>query len=170
MFADFADKVQALKSKVPTQLSGGYRSRVGMANGIESGSTDLICLGRSAVIEPNLPAAMILNADIRDSESIAMPHEIKGLWLARMIPVRAVGPGLPIQFFYYNMKLLGAGLPSDPNISLPFIALYGAFGAMQAKLWHLWSMLSTELIDKETMSSQAMGEIVSGKSQIVHPV
>ena len=52
-----------------------------------------------------LPAAVLLNEDIPDSEAIAMPHEVKGLWMARMVPVKAVGSGLPIQFFYYNSKL-----------------------------------------------------------------
>lgn len=86
------------------------------------GSTDLIGLGRAAVIEPSvslclccalqhqltpcqLPAAVLLNESIPDSEAIAMPHEVKGLWMARMVPVKAVGSGLPIQFFYYNSKL-----------------------------------------------------------------
>ena len=130
-FADFAEKIQGLGSSVPIQLSGGYRSRVGMADAIESGSTDLIGLSRTAVIKPCLPAAIILNEDIPDSEAIALPHQIKGLWLARMMPVRVVGSGLPIQYFYYNMRLLGAGLPSDPNISLPFIVLYSAIEAVQ---------------------------------------
>lgn len=35
-FADFSEKVQALNSKIPIQVSGGFRSRVGMADAIES--------------------------------------------------------------------------------------------------------------------------------------
>jgi len=35
-FADFSEKVQALNPKIPIQVSGGFRSRVGMADAIES--------------------------------------------------------------------------------------------------------------------------------------
>lgn len=34
-FTDFAEKVQAMKSPVPIQLSGGFRSRSGMADALE---------------------------------------------------------------------------------------------------------------------------------------
>lgn len=44
-----------------------------------------------------------------------MPHEVKGLWMARMVPVKAVGGGLPIQFFYCNSKL--SGLPALSSIA-----------------------------------------------------
>lgn len=36
-----------------------------------------------------------------------------------MIPVKVVGSGLPIQFFYFNMRRLGNGLESDPDKSIP---------------------------------------------------
>lgn len=118
-FASFAEKVRGLDSEVPIQLSGGYRSRVGMADAVESSDTDLVGLGRAAVVEPSLSATIILNSEVLDSEAFARLLEIKGLWLANIMPTRAVGQGLPIQFFYYNMKRLGAGLSSDPNVSLP---------------------------------------------------
>lgn len=171
-FTDFAEKVQALKATVPIQLSGGYRSRVGMADAVESGSTDLVGLGRAAVIEPNLPTAIILNEDIPDSEAIALPLQIKGLWLADWMPVRVVGSGLPVQFFYYNMKLLGAGLPSDPNISLPAIALYGALGALQEKLGQLWSLFSSqspaesEKAQMKAAPSQQTSEWITGTTRV----
>ncbi|QDS75427.1 hypothetical protein FKW77_003717 [Venturia effusa] len=141
-FTDFAERVQALKSKIPIQVSGGFRLRVGMADAIESGSADLIGLGRAAVLEPDLPTAVLLNEAIEDSEAIAMPHEVKGLWLARVIPAKIVGGGLPVQFFYYNMKRLGQGLASDPDISVPWIAIYGAIGSVRETLWGVWSSVA----------------------------
>lgn len=39
---------------MPIQLSGGFRTRVGMADAIQSGSTDLIGLGRASVLEPDV--------------------------------------------------------------------------------------------------------------------
>ena len=55
-FDDFAAEVQKFDSNVPIQLSGGFRSRAGMADAIDSGVCSLIGLGRAAVLEPTLPA------------------------------------------------------------------------------------------------------------------
>lgn len=120
-FTDFAEKVQALKSSVPIQLSGGFRSRTGMADAIDSNVCQLIGLGRAAVLEPSLPRATLLNPAVKDEDAYALSHIVKGQWLARLIPVKAVGSGLGIEFFYFNMRRLGAGLKSDPNISIPSI-------------------------------------------------
>jgi 2,4-dienoyl-CoA reductase-like NADH-dependent reductase (Old Yellow Enzyme family) len=58
-FTDFADKVRNLSSDVPIQLSGGFRSRVGMADSVASGTCQLIGLGRTAVLEPEIPATTL---------------------------------------------------------------------------------------------------------------
>jgi 2,4-dienoyl-CoA reductase-like NADH-dependent reductase (Old Yellow Enzyme family) len=58
-FTEFAEKVRSLKSDVPIQLSGGFRSRVGMADAIESGACQLLGLGRTAVLEPEIPASTL---------------------------------------------------------------------------------------------------------------
>lgn len=120
-FTDFAEKVQALGSDVPIQLSGGFRSRTGMADSIASGACQLIGLGRAAVLEPELPAKVLLNPEYDDDGALAKSHIVKGQWFSNMIPVKVVGSGLPIQFFYYNMRRLGNGLQSDPDASIPFI-------------------------------------------------
>ena len=41
-FDEFSTKVKAIESNVPIQLSGGFRSRLGMADAIESGTCDLL--------------------------------------------------------------------------------------------------------------------------------
>lgn len=120
-YTEFAEKVQALQTPVPIQLSGGFRSRVGMADAIASGACQLIGLGRAAVLEPELPAKVLLNGDYSDDGALAMPHIVRGQWLSNLVPVKAVGSGLGIQFFYYNMKRLGKGLKSDPDASIPYI-------------------------------------------------
>ena len=137
-FTEFAERVQGLKSEVPIQLSGGtfimfawlrwspdgsigFRSRTGMADAIDSGVCSLIGLGRSVVLQPDLPVAVLLNPSISDDEALAVPHIVKGQWFANMIPVKVVGSGLTIQFFYYNMRRLGHGLKSDMNVSIPYI-------------------------------------------------
>lgn len=92
-FTEFAEKVQDLKSPVPIQLSGGFRSRTGMADAIDSGVCQLIGLGRAAVLEPDLPKKILLNAVYDDDHAVAMSHKVRGLWLSKIIPVKIVGSG-----------------------------------------------------------------------------
>lgn len=130
-FTDFAEQVMQMPGGVPLQLSGGFRTRTGMADAIYSGSCDLIGLGRAAVLEPELPVKVLLNAAYDDESSGARPHLVKGQWFANMIPIKVVGAGLPIQFFYYNMQRLGKGLESDPDASIPEILLRGLWTAIR---------------------------------------
>lgn len=120
-FTGFAERVAQLKSNVPVQLSGGFRSRVGMADAIESNACQLIGLGRTAVLEPSLPRETLLNPEVSDDQGLALPHIVRGLWFANLIPAKVVGSGLGIEFFYWNMRRLGRGLKSDPHASVPYV-------------------------------------------------
>lgn len=121
-FTEFAERVAQIPGKCcPIQLSGGFRSRTGMADAIISGACDMIGLGRTAVLEPDIPKRLLLNKDLDDDEALARPHIVRGQWFSNMIPVKVVGSGLPIQFFYFNMRRLGNGLSSDPDKSIPGI-------------------------------------------------
>lgn len=125
-FTEFAERVRDIQGKrCPIQLSGGFRSRIGMADAIESGITDLIGLGRTAVLEPSIPRTLLLDPGVADEEALAMPHVVKGMWFAKLIPIKIVGGGLPIQFFYFNMRRLGMGLDCDPDKSIPGIIFSG---------------------------------------------
>lgn len=126
-YTEFCERIQALDPPIPVQLSGGFRSRTGMADSIDSGVCQLIGLGRSAVLEPELPRKTLLNPEIDDDSAIGMSHIVRGQWFAKMIPAKIVGGGLPIKFFYYNMKRLGRGLASDPYASLPFVFFRNLF-------------------------------------------
>lgn len=133
-FTDFAEKVQGFKSPIPIQLSGGFRSRTGMADAIESGVTDLIGLGRAAVLEPELPRKVLLNSAISDDAAIGMSHIVRGQWFSNLIPAKVIGGGLAIQFFYYNMQRLGSGLKSDPNASIPFVFFRNIYQALKGSV------------------------------------
>ncbi|KAK0516035.1 hypothetical protein JMJ35_002069 [Cladonia borealis] len=133
-FTEFAERVQGLNSTVPIQLSGGFRSRTGMADAIDSGVCSLIGLGRSVVLQPDLPAAILLNPSVPDEEAFAQSHMVKGQWFANMIPVKVVGAGLAIQFFYHNMRRMGNGLKSDPDMSIPSMVLKDIFETFRSGL------------------------------------
>lgn len=124
-FTDFAEKVMQMESKVPVQLSGGFRTRTGMADAIYSRTCDLIGLGRAAVLEPELPGKVLLNPEYNDDGALAKSHIVRGQWFSRMVPIKAVGGSLPIQFFYYNMRRLGQGLKSDPDVTVLGVVLIG---------------------------------------------
>ena len=131
-FTDFAERVQQMHSQVPIQLSGGFRTRNGMADAIDSGVCDLIGLGRAAVLEPSLPKDVLLNPEVPDDTALALPHMVRGQWMARWVPVKVVGAGLPIEFFYWNMRRLGAGLKSDPYASIPYVVFENIVGALSS--------------------------------------
>ncbi|KAK5194359.1 hypothetical protein LTR92_005601 [Exophiala xenobiotica] len=133
-FTEFAEKVQRLQSKVPIQLSGGFRSRNGMADAINSGACQLIGLGRTAVLQPTLPKDILLNTAIPDDEALAMPHEVRGMWLANMAPVKIVGASMAGQVFYYNMRRMGSGLAADPYVSVPYVIFSGIMGLVRGTL------------------------------------
>lgn len=131
-FTDFAERVQGLDCKVPIQLSGGFRTRNGMADAIDSSVCDLVGLGCAAVLEPFLPRDVLLNPDVPDDTALALPHMVRGQWLARLVSVTVVGARLPIEFFYWNMRRLGAGLKSDPYASIPLVVAENIFGALSS--------------------------------------
>lgn len=120
-FTDFAERIQALESPIPIQLSGGFRSRTGMADAVASGVCQLVGLGRAAVIEPSLPKDILLNPAMADDAAFAQPHVVRGQWLVRWIPAKVVGGSLPLRYFYWNMRRLGNGLKSDPYASIPWV-------------------------------------------------
>jgi len=133
-YTEFAERVAKVEGpKCPLQLSGGFRSRTGMADAIMSGACDLIGLGRPTILEPDIPKRL-LSTDFTDDEALARPHIVRGQWLSDMIPVKVVGSGLPIQFFYYNMKRLGSGLRADPDKSIPGLFLSAIFETCSSRL------------------------------------
>ena len=105
-----------------------------MADAIESGICSMIGLGRSAVLQPDIPGAVLLNPSVPDDAAFAQSHIVKGQWFARIMPVKVVGAGLAIQFFYHNMRRLGNGLKSDPNASIPYIVFQGILETFQSGL------------------------------------
>lgn len=92
-----------------------------MADAIDSGVCQLIGLGRTAVLDPDIPKDVLLDPSVPDEEAFARSHIVRGQWFANMVPVKVIGAGLAIQFFYWNMRRLGNGLKSSPDASIPFV-------------------------------------------------
>jgi 2,4-dienoyl-CoA reductase-like NADH-dependent reductase (Old Yellow Enzyme family) len=60
-FLEFAEKARKAV-KVPLMLTGGFRTASGMASAIRSGAVDLVGLGRSLAVEPDLPSRILIGS------------------------------------------------------------------------------------------------------------
>ena len=49
------------------------------------------------------------------------------LGFANLIPVKGVGAGISMHFFYHNMRRMGSSLKSDPNMNVPSRVLKDTF-------------------------------------------
>ena len=101
-----------------------------MADAIDSGVCELVGLGRAAVLEPALPRKVLLNPDYDDDLALGISHQIRGLWFGKMFPAKIIGGSFGIQFFYYNMRRLGHGLSSDPDVSVPWVVGIGIWESL----------------------------------------
>jgi 2,4-dienoyl-CoA reductase-like NADH-dependent reductase (Old Yellow Enzyme family) len=87
-FADFAKKAREVAGeKVHIMLSGGFRSRLGMAAAISEGSCDIIGIGRPACLEPQLPKDKMLAASIPDDDAVVQTFAIRGGNFWRRLPL-----------------------------------------------------------------------------------
>lgn len=86
-------------------VTGGFRSRIGMAQAIESKATDLVGLGRPTAVKPDLPK-VLLDPKIRDEDARAPRYEIKGraIWKL-LLPLQIIGPGLGTLWCVYQLQL-----------------------------------------------------------------
>nr|WP_063779408.1 NADH:flavin oxidoreductase/NADH oxidase family protein [Kibdelosporangium sp. MJ126-NF4]CEL22945.1 2,4-dienoyl-CoA reductase [NADPH] [Kibdelosporangium sp. MJ126-NF4]CTQ90084.1 2,4-dienoyl-CoA reductase [NADPH] (EC 1.3.1.34) [Kibdelosporangium sp. MJ126-NF4] len=57
-FLEFAEKARAV-ARMPLMLTGGFRTLGGMNDALRGGAVDVIGLGRSMVVEPDLPGELL---------------------------------------------------------------------------------------------------------------
>ncbi|KAH7470445.1 hypothetical protein IWW34DRAFT_806164 [Fusarium oxysporum f. sp. albedinis] len=86
-------------------VTGGFRSRNGIAGALDKNACDLIGLGRPAVKYPELPSQIMFKKDIRDDEArFDVESAPGGGWLA--LKVRSVGAGAETQYWVAAMNNL----------------------------------------------------------------
>lgn len=61
-FLEFAEKARKTV-KTPLAVTGGFRTSLGMAQAVESGSVDLVGLARLLAVEPHLPSRLLSGAE-----------------------------------------------------------------------------------------------------------
>lgn len=118
-FADFAQKAREVAgSGTSIMLSGGFRSRLGMASAISEGSCDLIGIGRPACTEPHFPKDKMLSTDVPDEDAVVKSFVIPNGSFWRRVPI--VGLHAESAWHAKQMKIFGSGKAPDLNLKLRF--------------------------------------------------
>lgn len=107
-FTSFASSARSLISELPASslptpapailVTGGFRTRPGMASAILTASTDLVGIGRPACADPLLPIKL-LNSQLSDEEARAPRYKINGAEWVNYVPMKAIlAPGVGTLF------------------------------------------------------------------------
>ncbi|KAK4047695.1 hypothetical protein OIV83_005203 [Microbotryomycetes sp. JL201] len=105
-------------------VTGGFRTRSGMADALHSSSTDLIGLGRPAAADPLLPLTL-LDESVPTHLARAPKYSHKSGWI-RYIPIPLVGPG--ISTIFHTLLLAQISRGQKPNVHMTFLS----------GLWNVW--------------------------------
>lgn len=108
-FLEFAKIIRTKFPKLPLMVTGGFRTRQGMEAALEADDCDMIGIGRPAIINPSLPANLILNPEVPDADARlfdkkrAEPH-----WIVEKLGMKSI---------------VGAGAEVVRHVPTPFASL-----------------------------------------------
>ncbi|TVY16607.1 NADH-dependent flavin oxidoreductase nadA [Lachnellula arida] len=92
-------------------VTGGFRTRIGMEQALESGGCDLIGIGRPATVKPKLPKEIILNTrDVPDERASVALTPYQAPWVVKHFPLKMVGLGASTMHYGAQIKRMGDGL------------------------------------------------------------
>ncbi|APA14224.1 hypothetical protein sscle_12g089940 [Sclerotinia sclerotiorum 1980 UF-70] len=112
-FLEFAKSVREQFPSVVLMVTGGFRTRIGMEDALQSGACDLVGMARPAAIMPKLPKEIILNKDIPDEEARVTLAPLAIPFLIRHSPIKQVGAGFQSTFFASQIQRLSKGLTPE---------------------------------------------------------
>lgn len=93
-FLDYARAVRARYPNVILMVTGGFRSRAGMREALQSGACDLIGLARPSAVWPRLPKEVLLNTELGDDDARCDLRLVRGNWFVRNLAPKIVGVGV----------------------------------------------------------------------------
>ncbi len=111
-FLDYCEKVRKLID-TPLLLTGGFRSRDGMDEALQSGACEMIGLARSIAIDPDFPNKLIAGQDVK---SQVKPLSSGSKAMDKMIP-------LEIVWYTEQIHRMGKGKDPKPNASVKMSVL-----------------------------------------------
>lgn len=103
-FVAFAERVRKF-TRAPLMVTGGFRTRAGMAAALSSGALDVVGMARPLAVEPDLPGRLIAGTAER---SLAEP---------RRIGIGALEGVTELSWHTLQLHRLGAGKDPDPSLS-----------------------------------------------------
>lgn len=127
MFLQYARAIKQV-ARMPIMVTGGFRTRAGMEEALQSGATDMIGVARPFCLDPDFPLRMMAG----QMESLPVPEDRlvlgKGWWgpNSRSDTLRALNNYAQVGWYYHQIERLSEGLPPQPDIS-PLKALLGHF-------------------------------------------
>lgn len=115
-FQEFSEKARkSVKKGCVVMVTGGFRTRAGMAAAVTEGACELVGVARPAALIPDVPKSVWLNKELTDDEAVVRPIKIKGSkWLSK-IPV--IGAGVQSMWHGQQIQLVAAGKKPDFNLS-----------------------------------------------------
>jgi 2,4-dienoyl-CoA reductase-like NADH-dependent reductase (Old Yellow Enzyme family) len=131
-FVDFA-VAMGEKVNVPLMVTGGFRQRAAMEQTLQSGSADVIGLGRPMCVMTDAPNQLIKGLDElpRYEDSLSLfPKRLA--WLGNLKMLRAVA-GFAVQYWYYG-QIDAIGRTGNANSKLTVFQATKQTMALQKKL------------------------------------
>lgn len=92
-FLDFAKEIRARLPKMALIVTGGFQTRQGMEVALEE-ACDMAGIGRPSVINPSLPANIILNSEVKDADAKMFRKRVPTPWLLKKIAPKSIGAGV----------------------------------------------------------------------------
>ncbi|KAK3350526.1 hypothetical protein B0H65DRAFT_90676 [Neurospora tetraspora] len=106
-FLEFAKIIRTKFPKLPLMVTGGFRTRQGMEAALATDDCDMIGIGRPAVINPSLPANLILNPEIPDADARLFDKKVEPHWIFEKLGMKSVvGAGAEIGWYVSEIKKL----------------------------------------------------------------
>ncbi|VTO88035.1 unnamed protein product [Fusarium graminearum] len=106
-FLEFAREMRAKLPNTPLMVTGGFRTRAGMEEALSEGACDLIGLGRPAIVNPFLPANLILNKEVKDDDARVYAKRIQTPWLLKKFGPKSIGSGAEIVWYRKQLQSIG---------------------------------------------------------------
>jgi len=117
-FVDFALAMQQQVS-VPLMVTGGFRRRAAMEQAIETGSADLIGLGRPMCVMTDAPNQLLAGLEVLpryESELALFPEWLS--FLTRVKTIRAVATFAVLYWYYAQLDVIGRRGKPEPEMSV----------------------------------------------------
>ncbi|OKL58632.1 hypothetical protein UA08_06122 [Talaromyces atroroseus] len=88
-FLEFASVIRNEVPNISLLLTGGFRTRKGIAGAIKDDACDMAGIARPAALQPSLPNSVILNGKVPDEEARFIGNPFSPSWLVKISGQRA---------------------------------------------------------------------------------